>query len=276
MSEPAVYSPPNGAPTRYHLGRRAEFTAFAGWNDLSDMFRPLFDRASVIPAAGPLRSEVEKIRRSSNDPRTQASAALALVEDKVRYVNIAMGQGNYVPANAADTWERRYGDCKAKTALLVAILRELGIAADPVLVSSTAGDGLDERLPTITQFDHVIVRARIAARDYWLDATRSGDAGIDLLTTPAFDWGLPLVANAHLVRIQPGPLARPDTDTTIAIDASAGGSAPAPTRIERTFRGNMAIGFNAVMAAIPANALDGSRLVAREQEGVGGREARRG
>ena len=256
LAEPAMFVPPKGAPTRFHLGRRVEFTDFANWKELSDLFRPIFDAATVVPATGPLRDEVEKIRRSSNDPKAQASAALALVEDKVRYVNIVMGQGNYVPANPVDTWQRRYGDCKAKTALLVAILREVGINADPVLVSSVAGDGMDERLPTITQFDHVMVRARIANRDYWLDATRSGDSDIDLLATPSLGWGLPLVANADLVRIQPGPLFAPHSDTTIAIDASGGAGKPAPTRMERLFRGDSAIVFNALMAGVPANGRD--------------------
>jgi len=256
MAEPAMFVPPKGAPTRFQLGRRVEFTDFANWKELSDLFRPIFDAASVVPAIGSLRDEVEKIRRSSNDPKAQASAALALVEDKVRYVNIVMGQGNYVPANAVDTWQRRYGDCKAKTALLIAILREVGINAEPVLVSSVAGDGMADRLPTITQFDHVIVRARIANRDFWLDATRSGDADIGLLATPSFGWGLPLVANADLVRIQPGPISEPHTDTTIAIDASEGADKPAPTRMERIFRGDSAIIFNAVMAGVPANGRD--------------------
>ena len=45
---------------------------------------------------------------------------------------------------AATTWSRRYGDCKGKTALLIALLRGLGIEAEAALVSTDFGDGLDE------------------------------------------------------------------------------------------------------------------------------------
>jgi transglutaminase-like putative cysteine protease len=51
----------------------------------------------------------------------RAEAALALVQDRVRYVALAMGAGGYVPADAAETWSRRYGDCKGKTALLLVV-----------------------------------------------------------------------------------------------------------------------------------------------------------
>ena len=56
--------------------------------------------------------------------------------------------------------------------LLVAILRSLGIDADAVAVSSGLGDGMDMRLPRVGAFDHVLVRATIAGRIYWLDGTR--------------------------------------------------------------------------------------------------------
>jgi hypothetical protein len=58
---------------------------------------------------------------------------LRLVEDKTRYLFLGMGDGGYKPAPADETWSRRFGDCKGKTVLLLALLRELKIEAEPVL-----------------------------------------------------------------------------------------------------------------------------------------------
>lgn len=250
-------APPRGAPPRYRIGRLVESTDFASWADLSALMAPLFGKAAVLPAAGPLRAELERIRGASSDPRVRAEAALALVQDRIRYVALAMGAGGLVPADAATTWSRRYGDCKAKTALLLALLRELGIAVDAVLVSTTYGDGLDARLPMIGLFDHVIVRAEIAGRTYWLDGTRSGDTGLDRLTTPAFGWGLPVApSEAVLVRMVPAPLDVPGRSVTIRIDASAGLSAPAPARIETILHGDEAVGANAGLVNLAVDARD--------------------
>ena len=243
---------PNGAPARFRMGRNGEATDFASWADVSNLMLPLFQAAEVIPDKGPLRTEVEKIRTATTDPRQRAEMALALVENRVRYVALLMGQGGYVPASAETTWARRFGDCKAKTALMLGILHSLGIEAEPVLVNTTSGDSLAERLPMVGLFDHVIVRAHIGGKIYWLDGTRTSDARLDNLDVPNFGWGLPLTAKAALVRIVPTARTVPDLDTRVAIDASAGIHSPAPITVEQVARGDGAIAFNSGLNSITA------------------------
>jgi tetratricopeptide (TPR) repeat protein len=239
---------PKGAPPRYQIGRLLQATDFASWQDLSRLLAPLYTRAAVIPVSGPLRVELDRIRAQGPNPVAQAEAALALVQDRVRYVALAMGAGGLVPAPAETTWSRRYGDCKAKTALLLALLRELGIKADPVAVNGTLGDGMNERLPMVGNFDHVLVRAEVGGRTVWMDGTRVGDTTLDGIAVPAFGWGLPLTSEgADLVRLMPPPLAKPGLETTVELDARAGLSLPAPAKLETVFRGDDAISVNAVL-----------------------------
>ena len=249
--------PPKGAPTRYALTRLVEATDFKSWAEVGALMAPLFAKASVVPAQGPLRAELEKIRALSPDPRLRAETALALVQERVRYVALMMGQGGLTPADAETTWSRRYGDCKAKTALLLALLHELGIQADPVAVNTTTGDGMDARLPMIGLFDHVLVRATIGGRVYWLDGARTGDGSLDRLTTPNYGWGLPLTATgATLVRMLPPPLDAPNETLSIRLDASAGISQPAPAHTELVLSRDDAVGMKVAMEALDAEARD--------------------
>lgn len=248
-------NPPKGAPPRYRIGRLVEVTDFASWADLGALMAPLYDKAAAIPAQGALQSELERIQSLSPDPKVRAEAALALVQDRVRYVALAMGAGGYVPADAETTWSRRYGDCKGKTALLLALLHAMGIQADPVAVSTTFGDRLDARLPMVGLFNHVLVRTTVSGRTYWLDGTGTGDTSLDRLTVPNFGWGLPLVAKgAALVRMVPAPLETPTQDTSIRIDASAGVTAPAPAKVETILRGNDAVGTKIALANLVGEA----------------------
>lgn len=250
-------TPPKGAPARFSVGRLVEFSDFKSWSDLGALLAPLYQKAALVGAQGPLRTELERIRALSPDPKIRTQAALALVQDRIRYVALAMGTGGLVPADAETTWSRRYGDCKAKTVMLLALLHELGVEAEPVAVSSAGGDGMDEHLPMIGLFDHVLVRAVIAGRTYWLDGTRLGDTNLDRLETPAFGWGLPLVpTGAALVRIIPPPLDRPGAETSIRLDASAGLMTPAPARIEKVLRGDSAIEFNQALSERVGEARD--------------------
>jgi tetratricopeptide (TPR) repeat protein/transglutaminase-like putative cysteine protease len=245
-------SPPKGAPSRFKVGRLVEATDYSSWADLADLMAPLFRAAAVIPAAGPLHDEVEQIRTSSSDPKRRAELALALAQDRVRYVALLMGQGGYVPATAETTWSRRFGDCKAKTALLVAILHALQIEAEPVLVQSTIGDMIGDRLPALELFDHVLVRAHIAGKDYWLDGTRTGDITLDGIQVPDFGWGLPLVSNARLVQIVPPALTAPNVEHRVEIDASSGVLSAIPITIEEIYRGDSAVAFNTLYSRFTA------------------------
>jgi tetratricopeptide (TPR) repeat protein len=247
---------PRAAPARFTLGRGGEATDFSSWNELAALMLPLYAKAAVIPSSGPLRDELETIRKTAKSPKQRAELALQLVENRVRYVALVMGVGGYVPQTAESTWSRRFGDCKAKSALLVALLRELGIQADPVLVTTTGGDALPERLPMVSYFNHAIVRARIEGRDYWLDGTRIGDRDLDQIPVPDFEWALPLVANAKLVPIVPRPIVQPDIDTAVDIDASAGVFAPAPFKAVQTIRGDGALALNAVYTKLSSAQLD--------------------
>ena len=239
------FNPPKGAPARYSLGSMVEATDFRSWADLGALMAPLYEKAAMLTAQSPLRAELERIRAASPDPKRRIEAALALVQDRVRYVALAMGTGGLIPADADVTWARRYGDCKGKTALLLALLHEMNIEAEPVLVSTVFGDGLDARLPLAGLFNHVIVRARIGNQIWWLDGTRNGDTSLDRLAVPAFGWGLPLVARgAALVRMMPAPLDRPNYDVAIRIDATAGLTVPAPVTIETVMRGDGATATN--------------------------------
>ncbi len=249
--------PPKGAPARYAMGRFVELSDFASWAEMGALLAPLYDKASTLPASGPLRQELDRIAALSTDPTVRAQAALALVQDRVRYVALAMGTGGLVPADSDLTWSRRYGDCKGKTALLLGLLHGLGIAADAVAVNAISGDGIDQRLPMVGLFNHVLVRATIAGKTYWLDGTRTGDTSLDRLRTPYFSWGLPLLAkNAALVRIMPPPSESPDTTTIVNIDARAGLAVPAPFTVETVLRGDAAISTRTTLANLTGAARD--------------------
>lgn len=248
---------PRFAPLRHAAFRLAEASNFRSWSELAAHFAPLYEEAAVLPETGSLRDEVERIRQSSGDPVARAEAALRLVQDQIRYVALAMGTGGLKPARAEETWSRRFGDCKGKTALLLAILHDFGIEAEPVFVSLAGGEVLPDRLPAIGLFDHVLVRARIEGKEYWLDGTRTGDRRLANLVIPNLGWGLPLGGDGPgLVRMLPPPLERPAEDMTIHFDASAGLSLPAPARVEMMLRGDSAIELNAALSALAGGARD--------------------
>ena len=247
---------PKGAPLRYTEVRQFEMSDFASWSDLAALMAPLYAKAAVLPAASPLKAEIATIAGQSADPKARAEAALALVQDRVRYVFLGMNDGGLVPADADTTWSRRFGDCKGKTVLLLALLKALGVEAEPVIVNAGGGDGLDQRLPMVALFNHVLVRATIAGKTYWLDGTRQGDTQLDAIKMPDFRWGLPLMPGAKLVAMDQPPLDQPMSSTAIRIDATAGITLPAPMHVEMVWHDDVAVAFNLQLANLTPDMRD--------------------
>lgn len=251
LSDPASVTVPDGAPPRYGIARLVQFSGYRDWAAVSRTFSVLFVRAGMLGAGSPVKAEAARIAAETTDPARRAEAALRLVEDRIRYVYVGLDGGNYRPAGVDETWTRRFGDCKAKTVLLIALLHELGIAAEPVLVASKGGDGTDERLPTPAVFDHVVVRATIGNAAVWLDGTRLGDRALANLDPPSSRWGLPLrPAGAPLERIAANPPRLPSRIQVVDIDASAGFDKPGRYRVQQTLRGDEIFGMRAQLAGL--------------------------
>ena len=122
LRDPGTAIANDGAPARYNIRRLIEYSDFASWPDVSKRFWPLYAQAATLAPTSPLRGEIAKIAAASPNPITRAEAALRLVEDQIRYVYVGLNGGNYRPASADESWTRRFGDCKAKTALLLSLL----------------------------------------------------------------------------------------------------------------------------------------------------------
>ncbi len=237
---------PDDAPARYRKLSILEATSFADWPAVSKVMAPLYKTDGLIAPGSPLATEVARIAAKSSDPRMRAALALRLVQDEIRYLFKGMDGGGYTPQRPADTWSLRYGDCKAKTLLLLAILRELGVEAEAVMASMGMGDHVAQRLPSAGAFDHVLVRAVIDGKSLWLDGTGNGDRLANLDDTPPFRNVLPVRAQgAELMPIAMRAPARPIGEVDIELDQTGGLNLPTPFKVRFTTYGALAEMYHA-------------------------------
>ena len=242
FDNPALMSPPKDAPPRYQWQRAVEYSDFADWSALSRHFAPMFVKAATPAANSAVKREASRIASAQARPLDRAAAALKLVQQDVRYIYVGLNGGNLIPASADETWQRRYGDCKGKTVLLLALLTEMGIDAEPVLVNSSgADDGFNQRLALPQLFDHVLVRARIDGQVYWLDGTLPPVASPSARPVFPVGWVLPLTIKGNgIEKLAWQPPTTPDEINLFEIDARAGFEKPArivSTEIVRGVKG---------------------------------------
>ncbi len=140
------------------------------WNSLGkDYLASIEDRletdAEVQKAARQLVSGV-------NDPDSMISALSSYVETNLTYKAIEFGRRARIPNRPADVLRNKYGDCKDHAVLLQQMLTSVGIDARLALVGH---DGpVQKDLPSLDQFDHMIVYVPEGQNGRFLDCTSKG------------------------------------------------------------------------------------------------------
>jgi hypothetical protein len=121
-----------------------------------------------------LRAVVEKEKGAATDSRDLVRRLYEHVVTTTRYVGIELGIHGWKPYPVAEVYRRRFGDCKDKASLLVALLRHAGIEAHLALVRTMHLGHAVTSPPSMWTFNHAI--AWVAPFDLFLDGTaeRSG------------------------------------------------------------------------------------------------------
>jgi transglutaminase-like putative cysteine protease len=194
----APFSVDDEIPTWFEPWESVQVTEFASWNEVANWADAMFqlDERSSIEVKN-LAAHITA-ENASRDARI--TAAIRFVQDEIRYLGIEMGRNSHEPHQPWETLEARWGDCKDKTLLLVALLRELGVEAYPALVSTRLQHRLEAKLPSPFLFDHVIAQVLDGGKTYWIDGTIS-DQGGTLATIETPGDGRALIVRAETTRL---------------------------------------------------------------------------
>jgi lipoprotein NlpI/transglutaminase-like putative cysteine protease len=186
------------APGDQWLSDEIQLSEFDSWADVSRWGDTLFADASHPLAS--VHQQAESIRNVTAEPIEQLRNALDFVQTQIRYFGTEMGAHSHRPAPPDKVLAQRFGDCKDKVALLIAIVRDLGFEAEPVMVSTQLRDAVSSTLPSPLAFNHAIAVVREGGKTYWLDATRSHQTG-DLDGRQASGLGKGLIAGRDTVSL---------------------------------------------------------------------------
>ena len=122
------------------------------WAHLAKWYAGLSSaRYAVNPVLAAQLAEHVKDARGLED---SLRAVHRWVSQDFRYVSLSLGIGGYLPRLPSEVVATRYGDCKDKATLFIALARRMGLNAYPVLLSSSGS--ADSTLPSMEQFDHMI------------------------------------------------------------------------------------------------------------------------
>ena len=175
------------------------FSTGKSWQEVAAKYAQIVDRQI---AGSDLQKLVRGAIGNATDRREIAARLLAEVQKNVRYAGVEIAEGSIVPRPPSTVLKNKYGDCKDKSTLLVAMLRTAGIPAEVALLRSGTDLDVHPELPGLGRFNHVIVR--IGGDDpIWIDPTDEFARAGEL---PVLDQGrLVLIASAETTALTRTP-----------------------------------------------------------------------
>ncbi|HEY0704888.1 MAG TPA: DUF3857 domain-containing protein [Candidatus Acidoferrales bacterium] len=143
------------------------FSTADSWQKIAADYAKIVD-AQI--ASGALQPTVDKLIAGKESREDRAATVLQYLGREVRYTGVEFGDAALTPRTPAETLKRKYGDCKDKATLLVAMLRAAGIPAYVALLNAGGRQDVSPNIPGMGIFDHAIVFVP-GAPDLWIDAT---------------------------------------------------------------------------------------------------------
>ena len=225
------------------------FSSMDSWADVSDWAQELYDIDYALPAS--YQARIEDIAEKYPSPEDRIIEALRIVQDEVRYLGYQGGLGSHKPRPPTETVESGYGDCKDKTILLTAMLRQMGIDANSALASVSNGYVIPRETPSIGAFDHAIVEVRLNGKTVWLDPTMAYEGGrFDTLVPGDYGYVLPIRKGASDLELVDVPMpAEPDMQVEEAYLFPEDGDIALEFRVRTVYHGAEAEQFRRRVAS---------------------------
>lgn len=155
------------APAAFEIeGARGDMRS---WQTFGQWYYALGEGRAALPPDA--RLEVQRRTQGLTDDREKVRRLYEYLQEKTRYVSIQLGLGGWQTFDAAYVHERGYGDCKALTNYMRALLKEAGIPSFPALIrGGTRAPEVLSEFPS-NQFNHVVLSVPMRADTVWLECT---------------------------------------------------------------------------------------------------------
>lgn len=130
-------------------------SAFQTWDQFAAWYRHLIRDTFVMDTE--LKDTVARLIAGKTSEADKVDAIYRWVIQNTHYVALEFGIHGYRPYPVTQVFHRRFGDCKDKASLLIAMLHQAGIESEFVLVRIRDLGLVDPTIPSVADFDHAIV-----------------------------------------------------------------------------------------------------------------------
>jgi hypothetical protein len=159
---PVVYTAPNEFEVEGFKGKMTSWKLLGDWQNQLNSGLDELPLETLRNLRGLVSDEMSDILKTQK--------VYEYLQGKTRYVNIAEGIGGWRPFPASTVEEVGYGDCKALSNYMHAMLKSIGIESYYTLVKAGNDRNMNSDFPS-RQSNHIIICVPLANDTVWLECT---------------------------------------------------------------------------------------------------------
>ncbi len=148
-------------------GRQLDFSTT--WPQLTKTLLESSSFGRQIERSGFLTEEAEAIKAAHDNDQDRMIAAFELIQGEMTWNN---SNSIYARRTLRRAWNDKEGNAADINLMLIALLREMDINADPVILSTRSNGMINPAQIMLNKFNYVIAHARIDGEIYLMDATQ--------------------------------------------------------------------------------------------------------
>jgi transglutaminase-like putative cysteine protease len=161
---PAIYFSPVNFDYFSNRGTLDSWKSMGLWMHQLDEGRDLLSDDAI--------AKIKEVTKNCTTDKEKIVALYQMLGKNTRYVNLNLGIGGFQPMSACDVWRLGFGDCKALSNEMKAMLKVVGIPSRLVAI------GLDARnlmvnMPNFQQMDHMILEIPLPKDTCFVECTNT-------------------------------------------------------------------------------------------------------
>lgn len=152
----------------FHMGMGSFVDILHTWEETADLLLDLPSFGNQLQGNRAVRRQAEEVVQGLADPKERMIALYDFVRTTIDFNGTL---GITADQDLDDVLKTRSGSSPDLALLLVALLREAGIEAHPVLISTRHNGKVIRQYPIVDQFNDVLACALIGGQEYLLEPT---------------------------------------------------------------------------------------------------------
>lgn len=139
------------------------------WSEIGNFYHSLNNERVQVDLT--IKNEVQKIIGNEIDKSTIVKKIYSHLQKNYRYVSIQLGLSGWQSEFASLTFQKKYGDCKALTSLMRAMLSAANVKSYEVLINTNISARSFDYNFVKQNFNHVILVVPLENDTCWLECT---------------------------------------------------------------------------------------------------------